>query len=430
MRKSLVAAAFVASTVVLASCAMPADDPNFNVEAMDEGIEPGLAEENAADQVAMEDAFLPPTSLGIDTPLTAPPASGASLVSLTDGTEYQGVFESSLVEAAEVLGWTVDTLTVDTADPVAVETAFAEALAKAPSGIHITGTMVDSLSEGLASAEAAGIPVVCTGCSTSAAIPGITDSSINGTDQNLEWADVLASYVVASQFEGEDAGVQIIALPGTGYAEFNSQFANTLLDQCRNCSSSETFLDPFMVDVADSASVASFIASEMSMALGSWALLDSGAISDTVADTLATDPTLLSPVTVIGRGASSADIQALIALDGAAPADAGAEGDPGEMTTEGDAVAEADGDFTELGGRTPEEAAALQAWVGISQPIMAWRVVDQFARILGGEATVVGPIPSQFLTATNVAEAVLDASGNYLGVADYKEQFAALWGIQ
>ena len=79
---------------------------------------------------------------------------------------------------------------------------------------------------------------------------------------------------------------------------------------------------------------------------------------------------------------------------------------------------------------TPEEAAALQAWTALPVPVMGWRVVDQFARILGGDPLADGPLPSQLITVANAADVVLDESGNYIGIADYKDQFAALWGAQ
>jgi hypothetical protein len=125
-----------------------------------------------------------------------------------------------------------------------------------------------------------------------------------------------------------------------------------------------------------------------------------------VAEAIASDPTLLAPVTVVGRGANAADIASLQALGGAAPSL-----DPAATA------------------RTPEEAKALQAWIAIPQPVLGWRVIDQFARILGGDALANGPLPSQFLTAANAADAVLDADGNYIGVADYEAQFLALWGV-
>jgi hypothetical protein len=61
---------------------------------------------------------------------------------------------------------------------------------------------------------------------------------------------------------------------------------------------------------------------------------------------------------------------------------------------------------------------------------MAWRVIDQFARVLGGDAPANGLLPSQLLNVTNVADAVLDENGNYLGIADYREQFTTLWGVK
>ena len=60
---------------------------------------------------------------------------------------------------------------------------------------------------------------------------------------------------------------------------------------------------------------------------------------------------------------------------------------------------------------------------------MAWRVVDQFARIIGGAELATGPLPSQFLTGANAADAVLDENGNFVGIADYQDQFKALWGV-
>lgn len=438
MRKSLVAAALTAATLVLASCAMPADDPNFDENAAfgSEAVEE--ASQAAADLALMDAAYLPPTSIGVDAPLAAAPAADAVIVSLTDGTEYEAVFETSLAEAAEVLGWTVESVIVDQADPTAAATAFDEAVAKAPAGIHITGSFVDALATSLPAAETAGIPVVCTGCSGEPA-GGITDTSINGTAQNTEWAQIMASYVVTNQYEGEDAGVQIFSLPGGAFVDFNLEFDTTLLAQCRNCSTSESFVDPTIYDITDPVALAEFVVGEMSVSLGAWALLDSGALSAGVADSLANDPTLLSPVTLIGRGASASDIESLKALGGVGPTGgeataedaASAEPEATPAASEGDVAEDeaAEGDVA-VGGRTLEEAAALQAWIAIPQPVMAWRVIDQFARIIGGGEPATGLLPSQLLTGGNVADAVLDENGNFIGIADYKEQFTALWGVQ
>jgi len=429
MRRSLVAAALMASSVVLASCAMPADDPNWDPNATEGGVleeDPEVAAAAAAVEATYEDYLVAPTSIGVDTPLTAPPAAGLALLSLTDGSEYEAVFETALAEAAGVVGWTVESVPVDYADPASLTTALNDAIAAAPAGIHINGALAAAIPEDLAAAEAAGVPIVCTGCSADTA--GVTDASINGTEQNDAWGDVLATYVATSQYEGEDAGVQIFTLPGGATADFALRFNTSLIDQCRNCSATESTVDPTYTDLTDQVAVNEFVVSEMSTSLGAWGLLTSGSLSAGTADALANDFTLLSPVTVIGRGATAANIEALKAIGPVAAVDPAAD-DPGTAT---DAVAEADMADEDLAllGRSPEEAAALQAWIGLPQPVMAWRVVDQFARILGGQEVAAGPLPSQLLTGTTVADAALDEQGNYIGIADYQDQFKALWGVQ
>lgn len=435
MRKTFMSVAITAAAaLLLTSCAMPADDPNFNPDSAGEAIDASAAASASADAASMEAALSAPTSIGVDAPLTAAPAKGATIVSLTDGSEYEGVFETALAEAATALGWTVESVTVDPADPTTAATAFDAALAKKPAGIHITGAFVDSLTDSLAAAQTAGIPVVCTGCSGEPA-GGITDTSINGTAQNQVWGTVMASYIASSQYDGEDAAVQVFTLPGGALTDFNTQLNTSLVTQCHNCSTTESMVDPTLTDLSDPAAVAAFVASEMSTSLGSWALLDSGALSSGVADSLAGDLTLLTPVILTGRGAAASDIAALQALSGAAPAasaGASAAASPAASdvvasdATASDAAA-ADGAVVE--GRTLEEAQALQAWMAIPQPVMAWRVVDQFARLIGGDAPATGPLPSQLLTADNAATAVLDESGNYIGVADYQDQFKKLWGV-
>lgn len=438
MRKSLVAVVLTASALLLTSCAMPADDPNFDANAG--GEDAAAASAQAAGQESLDAALLAPTSIGVDTPLSATPAKGKTIVSLTDGSTYEGVFESALSDAAGVLGWKVDSVTADPTDAAAVAKAFDDAVATKPDGIHISGEFVDGLTDSLPKAEAAGIPVVCTGCSGDPA-NGITDTSIDGTAQNTTWADALSTYVVSSQYENEDAGVQIFTVPGGGGAieDFNTEFNASLLDLCRDCSATESTFDPTTTDLSDPSAVSEFVISEMSTSLGAWALLDTGALSEGVSDALASDPTLLSPVVLIGRGAAPSDIQTLQALGGSAPAAspaAEASASP-EASADAAAVASAsadggtgDGADDGTGGRTLEQAQALQAWIAIPQPVMAWRVIDQFARIIGGDELATGALPSQLLTGANSADAVVDADGNYIGIADYREQFTSLWGVK
>ena len=408
MRKPLAALAVLATAaLVLASCAMPADDPNFTQNSGVGGDAAANAAAQEAGNAALESALAAPTSIGIDVPLAAVPEKGALIISFTDGSDFEAVVENAMTAGAEKLGWKVESVTVDPADPTAVATAFEEAVAKQPSGIHLRGEFYDSVSMGLPAAETAGIPVVCTGCSGDPS-GAITDTSIDGTTQNMAWADSMAAYVISSQYEGEGAGVLIFTAPGGAVNDFNNQFDTALLAGCRECSTTQVMLDPAVTDLADPGAVTGFVTTEMSISMGAWALLDSGAFSSGVAEALATDPTLLSPVVLTGRGASSADIAALVRSG--APT---ASNEP-----------------TSAGARTPGQSAALQAWMGISMPVMGWRIVDQFARIIGAEALADGPLPSQLLTGSNASDAVLDGDGNFVGIANYEAQFAALWGVQ
>jgi hypothetical protein len=243
--------------------------------------------------------------------------------------------------------------------------------------------------------------VICTGCSGEPT-GAIKNTSIDGDAQNALWGQILASYVVANQAAEEVAGIEVFTLPVPALVTFNAEFVNTLASLCRDCSAIES-----EVDTTDLSMVPTFIADTMSTSLGRWALLDSGTISADVPAALA-DALVLEPTVLIGRGASAGDIASLVdlAASGAVPPESGS---------------------TEA---TPEAAAALQAWTALPVPVMAWRVIDQFARVLAGDAPADGLLPSQLLNVTNVADAVLDENGNYLGIANYRELFTALWGVK
>lgn len=431
MRRSLVSVAVAASAaLVLASCAMPADDPNFNASGGAFGSEAAAEEQAATDATgAVEAALAAPTSIGVDAPLAAAPAAGSLIVSLSDGTAWNTLLNASMAEAAAAIGWEFQEVAgAETVE--SVPAAFEEALALEPAGIRISGEHVEALATQLAAAEAAGVPVICTGCSGEPA-GAIKDTSIDGDAQNAEWGKVLAEYVFTNQAEGEDAGVEIFTLPAPALTTFNFEFAGSLTTLCRECSTNETPLD-----TSDLTLVPTFIGDTMSTSLGRWALLDSGAVAEGVSQALA-EALVLEPVVLIGRGAAAPDIAALQELAAAGVTAPGADAAGGSASPEAspeateEAGVDAGGEvLTDGSFATPEEAAALQAWTALPVPVMGWRVVDQFARIIGGDALADGPLPSQLITVANAADVVLDESGNYIGIADYKDQFAALWGAQ
>lgn len=435
MRKSLVAAVLAASSLLLASCAMPADDPNWNASAAADAV---FEEDNAGQASAEADALAgaqaalaAPTSIGVDAPLSAPPAAGSLIVSVLDGSESDTLMSASMADAAEAIGWTYQEVTG--VDPVDLATtapvAFDEALTLKPAGIRVSGAYVDFIADGLAAAEAAGVPVICTGCS-GAPSGAIVDTSLDGDAQNTEWAGILAAYVYANKAADEDATVELFSVPVGALGTFGTAFIGALADLCRECSVLEEPIDP-----ATTTDVATFVADTMSISLGRWALLASGNLSAGVTDALSS-AVLFEPTVVLGRAASAADIATLqattpvdlpVADPSASPSpspEAALASDDAAAASE-EAVAEGDGSFA-----TPEQAAALQAWTALPVPVLGWRVIDQFARVLGGDPIADGPLPSQLLTVANAQDAVLDADGNYIGIADYQDQFTALWGVK
>lgn len=470
MRRLTLVALVASASLVFAACAMPADDPNFTGGENAGGAAAASQDAQTASdaQSAVQAAMAAPTSIGVDAPLSKAPAKGAVIVSVSDGSALDTLIGASMAKAATSLGWTFQEVTgADSAENAPA--AFDKALAMNPAGIRISGSYADAIADGLAKAAAAKIPVICTGCATpgaatdatsaaasapaasapaasapAASAPAdagtatglIADTTLDGSVQNAQWGSLLASYVFFNRNKDEDAGVELFSSPGGGVAAFNTAFADQFAALCRNCSSNEDAIDPTTVT-----DVAGFVSDTMSTALGRWALIDTGVNATGVQDALASNPALLSPVIVVGRMASAKDISG---LSGTAAAPAAGASDAGSAAASAPAAPSApaasapapsgapasggaDAGSVDLG--TPEQAAARQAWIAVSVPILGWRVIDQFARILGGDAPATGPLPSQLLTPANAKDAVLDADGNYIGIKGFEAAFAKLWGL-
>ncbi len=380
MRKPLAALAMLASaSLVLAACAMPADDPNFIAGGSVDGTSDGGATANDA-QAVVDQYLVAPTSIGVDTPLAAPPKPGALIVGLSDGTDEGKALDASMEAAAKALGWTYKT--VDGAGtPDGAVAAFDKALALKPAGIHIDGSYVDYLTDGLAKATTDGVPVVCTAC-LGDPIDALKDTSIVGKLEVDDWGKAVASYIQVNS--AQDAVLELFAY-GTGApAEFDQGLQSALLQYCEPCSTTENLIDLTDTTVVPADSVSTAMQLDP---LVNWASFAPGALSAYLGDALTAAGIDAATVKVVGWAPTAENIKATA-------------------------------------------AGTEAAWLGYPVPVVGWRVIDQFARILGGEEIVVAPLPVQLLTADNAAAAAVDAKGNYIGVADYEAQFKALWGVK
>jgi len=321
-----------------------------------------------------------PTGIGIDTPLAAPAKAGAVIVGLSDGTSEGKALDASMEAAAKVLGWTYQTLD-GAGTPDGAIAAFDKALALKPAGIHIDGSFVDYLTEGLAKATASGVPVVCTAC-LGDPLDALKDTSIVGKAEVDEWGKAVASFIEVNS--AQDAVLELFAY-GTGApAEFDQGLQTALLQYCEPCSTTEN-----LIDLADPTIVpADAVSTAMQLdPLVNWASFAPGALSAYLGAALTAAGIAPETVKVVGWAPTAENIKATA-------------------------------------------AGTESAWLGYPVSIVGWRVMDQFARILGGEEIVVAPLPVQLLTAETAGTAAVDAEGNYVGVADYEAQFKALWGVK
>jgi len=358
---------------------MPADDPNFIAGGSVDGSGEGGISANDAQSV-VDQYLVAPTSIGIDTPLAAAPAAGALIVGLSDGTEEGKSLDASMAAAAAALGWTYEVVE-GAGTPDGAIAAFDEALAMKPAGIHIDGAYVDFLVDGLAKATTDGIPVVCIGCIVDP-LDALKDTSIAGKAEVDNWGKAVASYIEINS--AQDAVLELFAYGAGAPAEFNQGLQAALLQYCEPCSTTEN-----LIDLSDPTIVPADVLS-LAMQLDplvNWVNFAPGALSATLGDALIAAGIAPEAVKVVGWAPTADNIKATA-------------------------------------------AGTEAAWMGYPIPVVGWRVMDQFARILGGAEIVVGPLPAQLLTVETAGTAVLDAEGNYIGVSDYEAQFKALWGVK
>ncbi len=376
MRNSILGVATaVVATMVLAGCVMPGDDPNFGLREPGVG-EAGSSSDGAAAILAQSSAA--PTTIGIDTPLTAKPDAGKLIVSVSDGTPADATLTKSIAAAAETLEWTLTVLPVD-GTPESAQAAFEEAIRLKPSGIHVTGSQEEFLAASLASAEEAGIPVVCTGCAGEE-LGSVKDTAIAGPAQMDEWARMLAAFI--AQASSGDASIDYITHPASpGLAYFTNAFITELPEFCPVCSVNQVAFDP-SIDVDAANAAANAVSVDI---LANWLLTDDGAGFTGVEGALDAAG-VLEQVQIAGNMGSAENIKGLL-------------------------------DKTQA------------AWTAYSIPIAGWRVIDSFARLFEGGPASDALLPTQLMTQDNAASLVLDDAGNYVGVADYQDQFTALWKV-
>lgn len=373
MRKIMTAGVGLALVATLGACG---DSGSSGGTTSSSGESGGGGGDTSAAQEYLEPLMANPTSINIDTPLAAKPEGGKLIVGLNSGIPSAVALASGWKQAAEDLGWSYQEVNSG-ASPEEQQKAMETAIQLNPDGIATSGIPISVLSTQLAEAEAKGI-WVNTSASSDAASGAMYDTSIAGPSQLNEWGKMVAAAAIVDS--GGEAKIQLFNLPVFPILlEFDNGFKQAINDWCAGCTLEEN-------------------------------------------PQQATDIGTKTPASVVSKLQQTPDTNWLVF--GLAELSTGVPA----------ALSAAQVTEMKIGGLSalPENYEALKAgtqnaWTAYPLPIVGYRQIDSFARKFAGEEPVDALLPTQIVTPENVEGLVFDDSGNYVGVADYQEQFRKLW---
>ena len=320
-----------------------------------------------------------PTSIVLSTPVKKAPPKGKFIIKLTTPEPVSTVISNNAGDAATALGWTFKSLMIGST-PDGAAKAFDAALQLKPDGIIISGYPKSTYSAQLATAKAAGIPVV----SESTTDAGGTGDGIianpDGPGQVRAWGKlVAAAIVVDSGGTGEVLSVNVPSYPILN--EYVAGLKAALTEWAPN------------VKVKDLNVQATDIGTKVGPAI----------VSAIQADPNITYTTFSFGDLSIGVPAAVSAAGLNVKILGETPSPANIQG-------------------VKDGTQT--------MWPGFSAPILGWRDIDAIVRFYTGDdpaAAGLIPLPTQVLNKTTVGGAVLNGDGFYVGVTDYQAQFKKLW---
>ena len=268
-------------------------------------------------------------------------------------------------EAAKALGWSADVVD-GKGDPTVWNAAIHNAIASKADGIVLLAISPDLVKDGVASARAAGIPVV-------AALVGPRADGLVATDPQ-EGGEIMASFLA------DDSGgkADVLVLNDAEFALTdvrNRAMVASLGEQCPDCKTK----------------TADFTFATMPQEL-----------SGQVTAALQADPAI--DYVVAPFDAAVAFVRQGVQQAGRPVKIASFEGDPPTMRQVGDGTLVAD-------------LAAPNTWVG-------WQAVDDLARLLARAPVGETPVPQRLFTSENKA----DAAG-WDGDVDFRSEYRRRWGV-
>lgn len=334
-------------------------------------------------QADVEEHLTPPEDLPVDTPLPEPAPTGLDIIFV--GHEFSQSTDQlrGLTEAAEVLDWTVEDLTYDLTNPASLTTSVQSAIEQQPDAVVIVGAVQEQYAAFLPDAQAAGIPLI------GAYTPGEAQEGMypiaRPEVQYPYLAGLLAEVMAADAAEtGETPNVVQLWTPAAEvfHNPINQGVEERLAEVCPDCTHELLGIEiPDMTSGAYTGQVVSYLQSHPDV---KYIVANAGQLSSGLPAALAAAG--LDDVTIYGIPANDVQIEELAA---------GAEG----------------------------------AWVVQSFSLVGWIVADQIARVVTGDATELWDDEHLGYVVNSDNAGEVEDPVDPLIVADYQEEFAALWGV-
>jgi len=341
------------------------------------GIAPAAS---AADGKAAATAFVAqysknPTSLGNIPPIGKPIPKGKYVIAMTGDSDAAITLNKFQVQAGQLLGWKMEAVqaksTIEDQRKV-----LQQSIAKKPDGIAISGLEPESYGDLFKQAKAAGIVIMCSAC-LAAPTDAVVDTHVAGPKMLDLWGKMIAAFAVANT--KTTPNVQAFGLSVYPVlVRYDKSFEKNLKIYSPGAAYKFNELD-FSPGQIGNNFKANPNTNFMSSDLGDFAL-----------------------------------------------------GWPQQLFT----VGAVPGQKPLIGGLTAGKSAIQSlkdktenAWTGYSLPIVGYSVIDDFARYWTNTPLAKADLPTQILTQKNIANAVVDADGNYVGVKDFQAQFKKIWGI-
>jgi ribose transport system substrate-binding protein len=317
-----------------------------------------------------------PTTLGNIPVIGKPIPKGKYVIAITGDSDAAITLNNFQVQAGKLLGWKMEAVqaksTIESQRQV-----LQQSIAKGPDGILVSGMEPESYGDLYKAAKVKGIDIVCTAC-LSAPYGALLDTHIAGPKMLDLWGQMVAAFAVAN-VKGTP-NVQAFGLSVYPVlVRYDTSFKKNLMKLSPKALYKFTELD-FSPGQIGNVMKANPNTNFMSSDLGDFAL-----------------------------------------------------GWPQQLFT----VGATPGQKPLIGGLTAGKSAiqALKdktenAWTGYSLPIVGYSAVDSLARLWTNTPFAKADLPTQILTQKNIAGAVLDSDGNYVGLKDYQAQFKKIWGLK